>query len=289
MRLLVDAELNAALRDADPIARGLPQPLDNGLLRTSQVRPASLTLTIGDIFLPGTKPEDLGGCENPLSIYELKQGHTAVIRTRETIHLSARQAAIGFPPSNDSLNGMLMTNPGHIDPGYNGPLHCTVINMAHASLHLEKGARIMRVLIFESSEPEPESVAPYFARVGIGPRDIGQSPITEQLLCRLSTDFVDVERRSEEVAKKEVHKAQMWSLWVPLGVAVVAAVASFAGTYFTSVLAVRNDLAALRLDFERAKAGLDNKDRISKINAELDALKVQIRDVQQTSRGGQGR
>src|SRR5262249_2586760 len=158
-----------------------------------------------------------------------------------------------------------------------------------ASLHLERGARIMRVLIFQSGDPEPEPEAPYFARVGIGSKDIGPSPITEQLLSRLSTDFVDVERRSEEVAERQVRKAQMWSLWVPLGVAVVAAVASFAGTYFTSVLTVRSDLAALRLDFEKAKASIDNKDSLLKINTELDALKVRIKELQENSRGGQGR
>src|ERR1017187_8781427 len=182
MRLLVDSEINAALRQPQPIANGLPQPLDHGLGLKTQVQPASLTFAVGDIFLPGTKPDDLGGCNNPRSTYELKQGHTAVIRTREQIHLSPRQAAIGFPPSSQSLKGLLMTNPGHIDPGYSGHLHCTVINMAHSTFHLERGDPIMRVLIFQLDTNEPEPTAPYYNRAQL-PRDgIGPTPITAELL-----------------------------------------------------------------------------------------------------------
>jgi dCTP deaminase len=282
MRLLVDRDIIAQLQQADPIARGLPRPLEDGLGAASQVQPASLTFTIGDIFIPGTKPDELGGADNSRSTYELEQGHTAVIRTRETIHLTPRQAAIGFPPSFQSLQGLLMTNPGHVDPGYSGPLHCTVINMAHATFHLERGAPIMRLVIFELTANETEAQMPYYARHQRAPGAIGSTPITEELLDRLSIDFVDVEKRAEQAAKKQTREAQVWSLWIPMGVALIAAVASFFGTYYASVISVKNELATLRTDFEKAKTGLEDKEALAKINSDLNTIRTQLNTLQGT-------
>jgi deoxycytidine triphosphate deaminase len=187
VRLLVDHEIIAALQQQDAIARGLPTPLNVSHTRASQVQAASLNFTIGEIFVPGTKSDDLGGCNNPRTTFELPQGHTAVIRTRESIHLSPQRAGIAFPPAHQSLKGLLMTNPGHIDPGYNGPLHCTVIDMAHSNFHLERGDPIMRILLFELPAGGVPN-APYYIRAQLAPNGVGPSPITDELLDRLSVD-----------------------------------------------------------------------------------------------------
>ncbi len=249
----------------------------------SQVQAASLTFTIGDIFIPGTKADDLGGCNNPRASYELAQGHTAVIRTRETIHLSARRAGIGFPPAFQSLKGLLMTNPGHIDPGYNGPLHCTVINMAHRSFHLERGDHIMRVLLFELPA-NYEPTAPYYARAGLGANEVGRSPITEELLDRLSIDFVDVERRSVSAAETQINKAQLRALWIPVAVAVVTGIIAAGGSYYTSTLAVKEDVIKLRDEFIQAKSGLENKDMIFKLENDITVIKDDLKQIRDSSR-----
>lgn len=261
MRLLVDSDINAALRQTDPIATGLSQPLDDGLTKGSQVQPASLTFTVGEIFIPGTKPGDLGGCNNSRSSFDLAQGHTAVIRTRETIHLNLRQAAIGFPPSFQSLKGLLMTNPGHVDPGYNGPLHCTVINMARQNFHLERGDHIMRLLIFELDANAAGAQAPYHIRANLRKRGVGPSPINEELLDRLSIDFVDVEKRAIDAAEKQMNKAQNRALLVPVGAAFLAGVLSFGATYLTSVLSLKDELYRFREDYAGLRTKFDQYEK----------------------------
>jgi dCTP deaminase len=272
MRLLADRDINAALRQPNPIARGIPLPLDTGLTRSSQVQAASLNFAIGDIFIPGTGPDDLGGSNNPRTIYELKQGHTAVIRTRETIHLSPQQAAIGFPPASQSFKGLLMTNPGHIDAGYNGPLHCTVINMAHSSFHLERGDIIMRILIFEL---DAAVQAPYYARHHLGPNAVGPSPIGAELLDRLSIDFVDVEKRAIDAAEKEINKAQVRGLLAPIGAALLAGALSFGATYFTTVLSLKDEFHKFREDYSTLRTKFDQyekyDDRLKKVEDKLNA------------------
>src|SRR5262249_24111108 len=136
MRLLVDQDIRAALQNPATTALAYvmvgdpPQP---AVLNVDAVRSTSLDLTIGEIFIPGSPPNDLGGSNMPKREHNLDQGHPAVLRTRENLRMGPCRAAIAFPPAHVSLKGLLMTNPGHVDPGHEGPLHCTVINMGHES------------------------------------------------------------------------------------------------------------------------------------------------------------
>ena len=131
MSLLRDEEIIAALTaqpPAVPYVEGVVLPVDP-YSKDSPVQASSIDLRIGNIYLPGEKETDLGGAQNPKQDYSLKTGETAVITTLETLHLPGDIAAFGFPPSRVSFKGLLMTNPGHVDPGYEGVMRFTVINM----------------------------------------------------------------------------------------------------------------------------------------------------------------
>lgn len=102
MRLLVNHEIIAALQNPAANATALayvnegapPQTLQ---VNESQVRSASLDLTIGEIFIPGSSTDALGGRNVGKREHNLDQGHTAVIRTREVLRMGPRRAAIAFP------------------------------------------------------------------------------------------------------------------------------------------------------------------------------------------------
>ena len=132
MRLLKDDELVPLVRGANPILTG--HGYDDGAavgpwyLRQSPVQPCSIDLTVGEIFLPGTTREEDGGADHPKASHNLDRGQTAIVTTREILHLRSNLAAIGFPPSHVSFQGLLMTNPGHVDPGYVGRLRFTVMS-----------------------------------------------------------------------------------------------------------------------------------------------------------------
>src|SRR5688572_5276125 len=135
------------LRDADlkslytsVVGRPLPDDPD---APDSPVQPASIDLVIGNIYVPDTRADDLGGVATPRDDYCLGAGETAVVTTQEQLTMPTDVGAIGFPPSSVSENGILTTNPGHIDPGYRGVLSLTVINMGRRSYDLKRGARIL--------------------------------------------------------------------------------------------------------------------------------------------------
>lgn len=217
------------------------------------VQGATLDVTIGDIFLPGSKDDELGGKKKPRRTLQLESGNTAIVRTAETIRLPKNIAAIGFPPStNVSLGGLLTTNPGHVDPGFNGQLHLTVINMGRDPFFLARGERIMRLMLFELAADAPVNTGPV------------PSPIDEQLLGKLSSDFLNI--------KSRISKAANWvtvvSAWLPAVAAIVAAIISAAGAVYLSTQDLKDQIA--KLD---AKVGaIGSKVDLSSITGRIDAL-----------------
>ena len=167
--------------------RGLIEKTENGLLtgydvpfdwdsKDSLVQPSSIDLHVGAIFRPGVKPGKPGSAGNPRSSISLKTGETAIVETKESINLPADYAALGFPPSSVSSQGLLMTNPGHVDPGYKGTLTFTVINMGREVFKLRPAVPIVTLFRFELRgtgwqglrEASREAVewAPWRGRVG---------------------------------------------------------------------------------------------------------------------------
>src|SRR5205823_6027267 len=126
MKLLKDDQLVSLITGSKPIL------IDHGYTkdwyeRSSPVQPCSLDLMIGNIFLPGAQRSEDGGEWRPEAAYFLKPGQTAIVTTREHLSLPPNIAAFGFPPSHVSATGLLMTNPGHVDPGYSGQMRFTII------------------------------------------------------------------------------------------------------------------------------------------------------------------
>ncbi len=177
MTLLVDNQLSKRIATEPPLAT---EVIAGDFDRIDgKIQAASLDLTIGSIFIPGSEPAKPGGANCPKLYHSLATGQTAIIVTKEELRLAPDLAGIGFPPASVSLKGLLMTNPGHIDPGYRGRLHLTVINMSSAPFSLKSGERIIRVLFIPLTQ---NPSAPYNARRGIS----STQPITPQLLEDLS-------------------------------------------------------------------------------------------------------
>jgi dCTP deaminase len=197
MSLMRDEDLIAAidvLPSAVPYVTNMKFPSD-WYSADSPVQASSLDLHIGKIYLPGKKKNELGGADSPMSEHILKTGGTAVLTTQETLQFPDDVAAFGFPPSRISFKGLLMTNPGHVDPGYNGVMRFTVINMASKPIELKQGDRIVRLLLFKLAKSVH---AGYKTR---NPKPTREP--SEEEINRLSEDFVNVDKRAKKIAKAQ--------------------------------------------------------------------------------------
>ena len=121
MKLLSDTELCGLLAPSDgtAIVLGVKIP-HHPYEKMSPVQPSSLDLTIGFIYVPDTPNGRPGSLSTAAIEHVLTPGQTAIVATAEEFNFPSDIAAFGFPPTRISSNGILMTNPGHIDPGFKG-------------------------------------------------------------------------------------------------------------------------------------------------------------------------
>jgi len=262
MTVLVDHQIAARQNLAQPLATHVSA--NDFEAATSKIQAASMDLTIGEIYIPGTESNKPGGAQLPLREYPLGVGHTAVIRTKEVLHLSADLAGIAFPPASVSIKGLLMTNPGHIDPEYTGPLHLTVINMSDQPFSLREGDRIIRVLFLNLAAVPRAS---YHARHP----DPLQPVITPTLLQKLSIDFVNVTKRAQTIAKGAVKKAQFSA--VLISVIIPGAIAVLVNFYSPP----------WRYNLERQIAGIEATSNIGQIQARIKNVEDDLRAVKETT------
>nr|WP_281720031.1 hypothetical protein [Nitrosomonas nitrosa] len=266
MTLLGDVELRQQLRSTPPkLVLGIgADDIDK------QVRGCTINLRVGDIFRPGSKVNEPGSTANARREYALREGETAVIRTIETLKLASNYAAVALPTSHVSMRGLLMTNPGHVDPGYEGMLHVTVINMGREPFHLARGETFIRVMFFRLS---CEVAAPFTER--------RTSPITAELLERLSPDFLSVAARATQAVRSEVVSAErrerIWQIAVPtIAVAVSVGVTSLVNSLDDGVELAKRVTAVENLDvgtrLTKLEATAPAERRMSALEARVDAM-----------------
>jgi len=264
------------LRDRDLIANltgklearyfeGVELPTDQ-YSKDSPVQASAIDLHIGQIFIPGTKKDDEGGEKKPKSSHWLQTGETAVVTTKEVLHFPPDLAGLGFPPSRVSFKGLLMTNPGHVDPGYQGVMRFTVINMAKEAYHLGAGDRIVRLLLFKME---------YGAEADWHKRNPGGShPPTQAEINLLSKDFVNVERRAKRIAKEQGVKTGL----------IITAALGLVGLLLQAHLFYRQDVEDLKkrqelLDYD-LKNRVDVERKLQDFDIHLKDFDSRLKDFQ---------
>ncbi len=212
--------------------------------KESPIQPSSVDLTVGNIYIPPRDPAVLGSTFATESNCVLNTGQTALVSTAEVLKLPNNIAAIGFPPSHVSIQGLLMTNPGHIDPGYEGPMHLTVINMGLKPFSLRRGDSIVTLLFYQLSGD---------ARAGFQSR-YGPPPYPSQAdqSLKLSFDFVNVDNRAQRIAadaiKASENQVKRWTIWASIIVALIALCGGFINNYITTssqIDEIKKDIAAI--------------------------------------------
>lgn len=205
----------------------------------SPVQASSVDLHIGKVFLPGKTGKAEGSQDCPLELHALQPGQTAIVSTLEELRLPSDIAAIGFPPSNVSVQGLLMTNPGHVDPGYAGPMRFAVINFGKSDYVLRRNDAIVTLLFMKLVRAAQKN---WLLRRNGKPG----GPPTQKDLNLLSPDFLDVRARAVSAAKVEVENAGIKLKAREVGVALLSA-ALGAGllTWITGVQDLKTKVAEL--------------------------------------------
>jgi len=183
----------------------------------------SLDIRAGSIYVPETEPNDIGGAYNPkIDEHVLETGHTVMIRTKEKITLPADIGGICFSPSRLALKAVLITNMGHVDPGYSGHLHFTAINMGKEPYTLRWNDVICSMILFKLTE----RVQPWGEENFTLVQNSKVPRVISNYFPKLARDFVDVEKRAQSIAKAEIDRTKFWQIGVPIISAVIIAALS---------------------------------------------------------------
>jgi dCTP deaminase len=231
----------------------------------------SLDLHVGFIYVPESKDDDGSMSQPKIHEHSLCPGGTVLIRTREKIVLPNDVGAICFAPSSKALGGLMITNMGHVDPGYSGNLHFTVINMGKEHNDIRAiSDTVCTMILFELSEIVQPYGAEDFVQVQSHQGASGIPSSVHKSLPKLARDFLDVEKRAMEAAKRVFENTKLWQIGVPVIGGVAVALLALFQSYINKpweneINKANNKVVALeqKVDYEK---------RIISIEAKLDQL-----------------
>lgn len=215
--------------------------------KDTPIQASSVDLSVGEIFRPfrsnwwNAFTTEAGQAHSDVI---LAQGETVTIRTREKLHMPNDVAGIAFPPARISTKGLLMTNTGHVDAGYTGYLHMTVINMGKRPQAIRKGDRLVSLLLFKlTSNAEAGWLD---RRNGVTGDD---ATLVKTAQDSLSCDFLDIGERAKRAARFAMARTTLnWLL--PVLASVALAYLAIGATLQSDVAEIRGRLDSIGSDVD---------------------------------------
>ncbi|MEX2381623.1 MAG: hypothetical protein WD490_04515 [Opitutales bacterium] len=291
MTVINDAELAARVNGARPMIREMPTKVaemfasqPDGMY--SPVQPCSIDLHVGEIYLQTDADKNLP----PRKEFDLPPGHSAVVTTHEVLEMPADLGAVAFPLGGRGQRGVLMMNPGHIDPGYEGKLWFSLINLSRENFRISQGDRVATVLFWRTSGlPNAE----WKSRCGPQlhtkpPEDVVKTIAGDALMLESRAEqkaMEVVERQTQKIREdigEEKKKVLFWGVILggvlPI---VVTGILNLLITTFGTISTVRDDTTKLKADLEKqavqfeAALGRDVTTLKAKVQSHDDALSSQ--------------
>jgi len=198
MSLLNDVELLNLLQSQSPLVRDFPSTVAREIEEdpfgpNSPVQPSSIDLHVGEIYLPGNDPNAI----LPHKEYSVPPGHSVIAVTHEVLNVPADMGAVAFPLAGRGQRGLSMMNAGHIDPGYEGKLWFSFINLGRDKFLLSQGDHVSTVLFWRLSA---RAERPWKGRRG------PEVPMTAPVAAveSIAGDALMLETRAKEAARQIV-------------------------------------------------------------------------------------
>lgn len=260
MSVLSDSEIKELLNKNDIIDNISSDALGS---KGSQIQPSSLDLTVGFARIPGKAGWWRSHRYNKPTV-KLKSGHTAIVITNEKLNVPDDISVLTFSPVKQSMQGLLILNQGHVDPGYKGYLRFIAINMGSDTIRLKQGQVISSLVFYRMKSPAE------FPYLNInGNKEDNDQEIKDEIAETFSPDFLDFESRAKkEVENRASAMERRSDFWRQLVAGLIAA--GFGYVLFMiadSVGTISSDISA-------------NEKRISDIDQRLKSLSETIESNQ---------
>lgn len=266
MSFIIDSELDLLLQSAKPpLLNAGPFALSTSgnLENPSQVQPCSIDLRIDDIFLPGlTDASPIVRTDS----HSLGVGESIRVSTIEVFALPSDIGALLFAPARVTRRGVLVPDIGHVDPGFDGKVRLTLINVGKHAQMFAHGDVVATTLLFRLQKPVgkqfeqfPGSTEHYSS----GLKDVNA----------LSKDFLRLEERTRTYAREEATKAlgisgwkySFWQVFAPILLGLVVSYGAFLVLWNTRLIAAETKI----LDLDKA----------DQLTAKVTQLELEVREL----------
>lgn len=238
------------------------------------LQPASIDLTVGRIFVPPADHESDKEAEEINYFHDMKSGSTALVVTQQKLDFPPNIAGLMFPKNGDfALKAVLITNFGHVDPGFEGHLKFTLINFGPRNFQIRVGQKIACLLLFRlEKEANPDwkhirrhATDNYEAHARV-----------------LNRDFLDLDQRIESLIQTQVDKVvsrrdRINVIVIPIVAAIVAILLGLVGFYLAAHTLIESKFDTLQELF------VDKYLSLSKQVIQLDGKINQIEQLRQNS------
>lgn len=234
----------------------------------SQIQASSIDLTIGKIFIPeAVKKIDSAQSFSSLAIsqYLLGPGDSIIVELDEEVNIGVDYGGLLLPPNALSKNGIIMTNPGHIDPGYKGLLTVCLINMGSGSVALDAGSVVATLLLHRLETPSQG----YAKGAGTG--------VSLSQLSKLGKDFANLSERSSKLIGRSIKQHLIVAVGIiSLTVAILAIVTPGLASIFSDLINTKYAESKNATEIEK----LTNKiDELSRALKKQDSVSSQIKQT----------
>lgn len=165
---------------------------DNYLI--DNIKGASYDLRIGTIYIKNrilsiskSKNKLLSLKKFDKNIIKLLPSEIITILTLEEVHIPDYLCGTVFPINSKSSSGLLILNPGHIDPGFKGPISICAVNLSEETKYLTIGENIFTIIFDElTSKTEP------YSKNFVGTREEYEIKYYKERFSKLSPSFFDL-------------------------------------------------------------------------------------------------
>jgi deoxycytidine triphosphate deaminase len=199
---------------------------NQGLIRYGDVRSieaCSYDLRVGTVIKSGSVLNE----NTPEAVQqgiEVMPGDIVTIITLEEVCLPPNVAGLAFAMNRWSSEGLLVLNPGHVDPGFSGPLSVKALNLRRTPITLRLSNPIFTILFldFGDSTHHPYTRAPktrrdYEQEFQTRDREITPTSLSDLLRVMPDLPFVTADQFNVRIWKH-------WSTYISMLVAVVGLV-----------------------------------------------------------------
>lgn len=204
----------------------------------TSIQPSSYDLRVGTVFRGGQIINQ--NHQRASEQFVIQPGEIVSLLTMEEVRLPDNMIAIAFPMNKWSSEGLLVLNPGYVDPGFKGPLSVKIVNLRKTRISISRGQAIFTVSFFRiganTAHPYTRNKERAEREVEMNTKELEQSAgsIAELLKAApdrpyTTKDEVDkIIREQPFVTRDGVEKAirDHWMSWTVFFIAVIGAIAA---------------------------------------------------------------